>query len=423
MVPQKILTTMILALALGLGQPGWPQANKLELLSLNTYCFPHIQRSLLKFFTKQDLVAGVDTPIDDRIDRIAAFARDRNPDVFFCQELWGPDNKARMRDKLRSRFQYIYWNLTNESIDPTCMDDGLLVASQREPFVKRFIIYKDKAGDENGGFFQGSAQKGAIIIGVWDARGKAILLVNTHLQSGTSPEEVKARMKQLEQVAATLNAIQQEYPKTRDAQIILAGDFNDPISWRADEKRLVDRTRQMQDVLKKAGYPVTNNWLMTFLINKYQPKDIAEIHEIDRKGYIKAPNGTVNYEIAKNGDQPYHVSRVMPHANAGAGVAPGSQAPNPDIEVAGRLNGNDHRWSFLPEATDPIGNQILDHVYVLDSRSDVRNFRVYRAECLGDRPGLGVIPEGQRWAGRPIHFNGKEAIADHAAIQVAIFGK
>ena len=86
----------------------------------------------------------------------------------------------------------------------------------------------------------------------------------------------------------------------------------------------------------------------------------------------------------------------------------------------------------LNVARKSIGNQILDHVYVLNSKSVVKNFRVFRAECLGDAPGLGTYHKDKKdlkkdevypWEGRTIHFNGKKAISDHAAIMVTISPK
>jgi len=429
MNPKARTTALFLFLLISRGLLAQTQANDLNLMTMNTYCFPPWKVTLLKKLGIVDLVSGVDTPIPERIRRIAAFARQKNPDVVFFQELWGKDNKEEMIRNLQPTFKYVFWN---DQIKPkyvSYLDDGLLIASRRIPFMERHIEYRDREGDEDAGLTRGGAHKGALIIGVYDGKGKAILMVDTHLQSGTNPEAVLVRTRQIAQVCRELKKIQDEDPRTRDAQIIFAGDVNDPVSWRGDNKRLVNRTRQMTEVFRKEGFPINNDWLIDYLVKKYKPDDVAEIFELERRAVFKTATGAEGYEIAANGGKAYAVSRLSaPKASLGVGTA----APEPDDAVAGRLNGNDSRWTFFPDATDPIGNQILDHVYVLNSRSEVKNFRVFREECLGDAPGLGTYHKDPKdlkpgevfpWEGRTIHFNGKKAISDHAAIMVTISGK
>lgn len=424
-----ILPGLLLTLLVLLGLPVRAQGTELRLMSLNTYCFPEGKRDLVKFLRIADLTAGIDTSISQRIDRIADLAADKNAEVVFFQELWGASNKNRMIAKLQPKFKFVFWNDENAPKDPSYMDDGLLIASQRIPFLEHKLIYRDRVGDENAGFLKGGAQKGAIMIGVYDRSGKAILLVNTHMQSGTGTLDIETKGKQVKQLADEIRSMQEIDPRLRNAQIIIGGDFNEPVGWREGERRLVDRSKWLTDAFNAAGVPVLNNQLIKRLISVYRPNSIVEVHELKKQGLFKDGREQPLYELGpadsyldENGYPRDHFKVIKTYAGDGPAGPVGSKASRGDEKVLGQLLGNDRLWSFFQDATDPIGRQVLDFFLVDDGRSVIKDYKVLRFEVLGDSSYLGNYTEG-RLKGEPLHYNSRVALSDHAAILATISAK
>ena len=368
----------------------------------------------------------MDTPPDARIAKIARLTIENNSDVAFYQELWGKWNKQKMIEGLKPAYKYILWNENNTpgAKNMTELDDGIMIASKRPPFFTKEIIFSDRTGDEDNGI-RGSAKKGALFMGICDAAGKPILLITSHLQSGTSMGELEVRMKQCAQIAEMIKTIYQEFPSTQDGQIIMAGDFNDPVGWRefaGDAKypkevsRIVDRTKQLTDVFRLKGIPLSNDWLIKRMAATYHAEEILEVFQQEGAGVIKDGKGAFKYTV--------HVKPGLDKAKAPAGSYAvvesakgprrGSDAPVCDTDMVGQLNGGDFRWRLFPEATDPDRIQILDHIFILEERTVVKQWVVDRKRFLGDR---------DQFTGQVKHLDSKTALADHAAILATLSGR
>jgi len=425
----------VAALLLALRPEPALQADDLSLMSVNSYCFPAAQVELAKKLGKLDLHAGVETHPNVRIDRLARLASESNADIVCFQELWGEDNKRRMIMNLKSSFKHCYWNeaISPSPVNPGAIDDGLMIASRRPPYFTKAIVFSDRTGAENDGI-RSSAKKGALFMGVCDAEGRPILVITTHMQAGGAWEEVDVRLKQCAQIAATIKSLYHEFPSTQGAQIILVGDVNELVGWRnwagdaewpKETNRIVDRTKQLTEVFRLAGIPLSNDWLIKKMAAKYRAEEIVEVFQRDAAAVIRDGRGTFKYTIrvkpgldrtrAPNGS--YAIVESARRAEVG------STATNADMDLVGYANGKDHRWGVIPEGTEPDSLFILDHVFILENRSAIKTWTVDRARFLGDRPNLGVYPQGVHFAGRPLHKDPRTALTDHAAVLVTISGK
>jgi len=408
--------------------------DQLTVFSLNTYCFPQSISDALWKASKKALMSGMRQNRSTRIAKIAALAVKQQPDVIQFQELWGADNKKEMIDRIMEQpggkdYRYIFWNDEHQTLRPFVLDDGLLVLSRRRPFMERKIIYTARHGDEDmpvsisTAFQQIGAEKGALILGYYSKDGKAILLADTHMNSGTHIDAVETKRNQLNQLADELIKIQKTDPRTADAQFIIGGDFNEAVCWRTEPvNRIADRTKWMTDAYNKKGIPVSNQQMIKFLASNLQPRpqEVVDVNELDMRSVVKDLSGNVRYTLVGKGvrfrnwkpdgsvsldvdpapsyrkavellDKKYQdlkdkndlsLSYSLETVNVPGVGKPGDRAPQYDNEIQGRHG--DAGYAYFPFATEPSGTQVLDHFFVNDKRSEIVGYRVMRRETLGD---------------------------------------
>jgi len=419
----------IISILLAMGPGATLQAEDLTLMTLNCYCFDANDAAAVRAFKRRNLHEGVDTPPDVRIRKIAKLAIDSNSEILFFQELWRKGNKHTMINSLKSEYKFTYWNEYNTGRS-TQADDGLLIASKRPPFFTRGIVFSDSMDEDS------RARKGALFMGVCDGEGKPILLITTHLQSGGSWQEVDIRLKQCAEIVSAIKTICKDFPSIQGAQIIMAGDLNELVGWRdwpvgndeypKEKNRIIDRTKQLTDVFRLEGIPLSNDWLIKKMVANYGSNEILEVFQREAAAVIKDGKGTFKYTI--------HVKPGLPRDKAPNGSYAvvesaksgerGTTASREDMDVVGYCNGKDHRWGVIPEATEPDSIQIIDHIFILEDRSVVKAWTVDRARFLGDRPNIGVYTkEMDKFVGRPLHKDPKTALTDHGAVFATISDK
>jgi endonuclease/exonuclease/phosphatase family metal-dependent hydrolase len=365
-------------------------ANEFELLTLNTYCFPigttdalGKVKSIAEFFSKKtgekipNLQSGITKPVPQRIGEIARFVAKQGTDVVMFQELWSDANKEMMINNLCGAYPYGFYVPSEVPVySMVKMDDGLLILS-RTPFLRVMkITYADGIDDEK------LANKGALLVGLRDRKGEPMLIVNSHLQSGTSLESIQVRQKQMGAVANAIKEMIARTPDLRNCRIVVGGDLNEPLGFIQDPGYLTDRTDYLVRELQAAGVMVSNDQMVRQEARKLGVKEIITVNELardpDRKGIVRDLDLNERRSLdmkAKEG------------------------------EIAAR-NGQ-FRTQVNPDATDPDATQILDHVF-LDNRTKLKAFKVFREEILG---GAGKL-QGSNLP--------PAAISDHAAFKVTL---
>jgi|GEM_PF-2128471 len=374
----------------------------LTLMTLNSYAFPVGLTKILRGATAisskvgitsgtVDLASNIKIAIHHRIAAQAAFILQENPDVVVFQELWGSDNKDRMLNALGKNYPQVYYNETlykrsKKGLNPADLDDGLLVVSKLPIIYQTSIIFTDKTSDEK------RANKGALILGIHDRQGQPVILVNTHLQSGVGDEYIIIKEKQIDEIAQKIAALQKD-PILKDAPIIIAGDLNEPIAYQEGvaggiyhERRIIDRTKYLINILNKRGIAVTNDQVLQQLTTKYNPQYILEIFQLagrkDSSAHtLYSPADPTRKSLPMNLPQNEHMGGGFP---GHAGI----------------------HGSYWDMATDPTGWQILDHVFMTPNCT-LLSYRVFRKEVLGDR-------------GAKAPYNGDIALSDHAAVMVEL---
>lgn len=147
------------------------------------------------------LFGGV-RPARERLDELASFILEKDPDILFLQEmsfesalsLWGTIKGRYIKGF--SRIDPMSW-LT--------LDTGLFIAT-KVPLIKE-------------PFFISLPTKGRIRRGAFCIETKDQVFFVTHLESGTSEKDSKMREKQIEKILI-------EMKKIRDKPVILLGDLN-----------------------------------------------------------------------------------------------------------------------------------------------------------------------------------------------------
>jgi endonuclease/exonuclease/phosphatase family metal-dependent hydrolase len=376
----------------------------LTIMTLNTYTFSKGLSKALEIFLRKEggLVPGITKSINQRIDEIAHLVKQENPDVVVFQELWGIDNKKRMLKDLgckdipffsivmKDKFncptptQYTYNFLDSSIFTASFVDSGLMIASKFPIVWAKRIVFPDSLSDEK------MAKKGALLVRIEDRMGKAVFIVNSHLQSGAAHEYIILRNREMLQIGYELaKAIRESGLGPKDYRIIILGDFNDPIKFIADKKLLTDRTTFMIKALKSKGINVSNDQVTSFLANKLGAQKILDIDEFENQIALKLPLGQEK-EL---------------------------DSSDPDYRYLQSASGNPAQGGYFRYASDNPGIQLLDHIF-LDDNSRLLNYRVLRNEVLKD-PELPVAPD-QTPAKT---YDPKTAISDHAAVMVEIADK
>jgi len=432
---------------------------KFTLWSGNCYAFPvkitSFLRGTTKFFGHEvDLVGGIDKSIEERIAGIARLVLAKNPDVVVFQELWKNDNKELMAKLLKPSYPYIYWipmsraeelrvgksvgkfvetlftdpkRLTEAQtyveLNPLKMDSGLFLASKFPLLKSAHITYKDKGGDEV------NAHKGALIVLFNDRRGNPVLLALTHLQSWRDLEYVKIRHAQIRQLGEFLSSkeVQRTWalavaPSTtiqvqlsgsspvQDVAIgkkvinlwniahlttVIVGDFNDPITYQQDARRLIDRMTSFTYTLQKTGVHVFSTDLIEILTRKLGIDQYVAIDEITDSATVTDHVGT---------------KRPRTHTIKNA-AAMGKKLGATDslYNILGRfyeVKDGKPLWNYFSDTTDAKGIQLLDPIF-LDAHSFISQYEVLRKEILGDQ-------------GEKKPYDPRAALSDHAHVMVTI---
>ena len=437
---RNVLATIVLALALGGGQALWAIGdNSLSVMSWNAYLFPyHVNRDL-KFFTGKDLHAGVNTPFLERTHLIALQAINRHPDVILFQEVWGRQNKTNLINYLKAYYPYCFFNAGAE--DPShqyVLDDGLLIASRRPTFMEQGYLFSDRTGDENippskDNLWQRiGAHKGVIFVGVYDKYGKGILIANTHLQSGNEHDAVGVRRKQVVEMANLIFRIRQNDPRVGEGhQIIIGGDFNEAIGWRADERptRLVNRAYWIGRVFRYNHVFVSNWGECSFLKQQLRPYHTVDVDEYGEKSYTFDHEDRLIYIIsAKDEDgAPTQLHYSMVDSSlCPNGPYQGAVPSQFDKVVAEKFYTHDGDWSYFRFATDPTGTALLDHFFIDDDVSELSDYEEFRHESLKDIPT--ASPEWvnglrKNEEGKPLRMDAARALSDHSAVMATFTAK
>ena len=432
---------------------------KFTLWSGNCYAFPTKITSFLRGTSKVfgheiNLVSGIDKSIEQRIIDIAKLVLEKDPDVVGFQELWKNDNKALMERSLKPRYPHIYWismsrfeelrigksvgkfletlftdpaklgeSETYMELNPLKMDSGLFLASKFPLLKSAYITYRDKAGDEV------NANKGALAVLFKDRRNNPVLLALTHLQSWRDLEYVKIRHKQIRQLGEFLSSkdvqrtwalsvapsrtIQVQWPGSgpvqdvaigkevvnlwniKDLTTVIVGDFNDPITYEKDSRRLIDRITCFTGTLQKTGVHVFSTDLIAMLNKKLDIQEYVAIDEPDDMAIVTQRVGTnkAHTYVIKNAAA---MGKKLGATNSLYGVL-GRFYDTKDGKVL---------WSYFKDTTDAKGIQLLDPVLV-DAKSFISKYDVLRKEVLGDQ-------------GEAKPYDPKVALSDHAHIMVEI---
>lgn len=390
-------------------------AKPFTIMTLNTYAWPEKINEITRAFDKE-LASGITKPIGQRIDEIANFVQQKKADIVVFQELWGINNKKRMikdfgcsmnfpkkkffgqeieivPDKVDCTSSFYRYNVFDNSLNP--IDSGLMIAS-RFPILRHHkIVFPEKLDEEK------LANKGALfaLIKTDDANRPYVLVVNSHLQSGTPIEYIQVRERQMQQIAKEIKALHGEKGKPGydsrldDAHIVIIGDFNDPIKYLNYKKRLSDRTGFMINALRKEGINVSNEQERNILIKDLGAEEILDVNELKREGVV--------YSTA-NGKKLRTLEKT-----------------DPLVQGLGRAGYEE--GSYFKFATDNPGGQLLDHIF-LDDKSKILNYAVLRKEVLAD-PGTEGISSNNAWdstTGKNKSYNPDIALSDHAAIMATI---
>lgn len=378
----------------------------LTIMTLNTYAWPEKINEATKQLLKNQLASGITKPIGKRVDEMGSFIKQKNPDIVVFQELWGINNKKRMIKALgctkgfpfinQERFdcengaQYRYHFMDDTSnLDyvktKSLVDSGLLISSKFPIAWHKRIVFPEKLGEEK------YANKGALLVLVEGPNKKPIFIVDSHLQSGLDLEEIRVRDRQMHQIARELaQAIRNS--KLEDYRVLILGDFNDPIKYSYNDKRLIDRTSYMIDALRSEGINVSNEQVKNILIKDLGAQEVVHVNELKREGTVFSTTTGEKLRSLDNNDP-----------------------------LVQRLSGAYIEGSYFKFATDNGGNQLLDQIFI-DDRSKLLNYQVFRKEVLSD-PGIGGISSGSRWDGKEAiqkTYNPDTALSDHAAVMATI---
>lgn len=365
-------------------------ANEFEILTLNTYCFPvgttdalGKVKTIAEFFSRKagekipNLQSGITKPVPQRIGEIARFVERQGTDVAMFQELWSDANKEMLIENLCGAYPYGFYVPSEVPVySMVKMDDGLLILS-KTPFLRVMkVTFADGIDDEK------LANKGALLVGLRDRRGEPMLVVNSHLQSGTSLDSIRVRQKQMGAIANAIKEMIARTPDLRNCRIVVGGDLNEPLGYIQDPGYLTDRTDYLARELQAAGVMVSNDQMVLQEARKLGVKEIITVNELanspGRKGIVR--------------DLDLNEKRSLDMFAPEGGIA--------------ARNGQ-FRTQVNPDATDPDATQILDHVF-LDNRTKLKAFKVFREEILG---GAGKL-QGSNLP--------PAAISDHAAFKVTL---
>jgi endonuclease/exonuclease/phosphatase family metal-dependent hydrolase len=243
MIRKAVLLLLGLWVAFAAKAAGGPPVD-LSLFTANCYCFDESQTKVLKDLTwlgnkitggrvdVKDLQSGIQKNTGTRRREIAQNIVASKADFVFLQELWNGKNKSDMVDLLSKDYKY-YYMASNIKRGAAETDDGLLMFSKWPPFFTTGQEFEDKYDDET------HAHKGFLIMGIYHPSGGFILLVNTHLQSGTDDKSCSIRLNQIGQLVGRIRELARLDWRIQNATILTGGDTNDPIT--VDLSRPVDQ--------------------------------------------------------------------------------------------------------------------------------------------------------------------------------------
>ena len=353
-----------------------------KLFTANCYCFDEDQTRNLKYWTTikhffkpshpvQDLQVGIQKNTGKRRREIATEVIKSNADVAMFQEVWNDKNKTDMLNLLQKKYKYCF---VSSRIKKTWTetDDGLFIVSKWPPFFAEGMEFdKDQRFEA-----EEYAHKGVLAMGLYHPNGGFILVVNTHLQSGTEDIACAIRQHQIGEVVKWLRQLMATDWRIANATIIFGGDLNDPITMLKQNHELFDRTYYQVKHFNDLGININNDQILTMLARKYHLKQIWGIDQQHHELRIQTVGGG---------------SRVMTDSSSGhSGVLRGEKEMG---------------WTKFPEASDPSGVQLLDHLFVDPAKVKIVKFTVMREDFLGD---LGIDPEEP--------MNPWEVISDHAGV-------
>ena len=353
-----------------------------KLFTANCYCFDEAQTRALKNITwigshfsskvkVVDLQRGIQKNTGTRRREIAQQVVKSGADVAFFQEVWNADNKVDMLKLLQSQYKYCYMTnkIKNSKLET---DDGLFIVSKWPPFFMDGMEFdpSKKYDDEE------HAHKGALIMGIYHPSGGFILLVNTHLQSGTDDESCSVRQDQITEIVEWIRKLRKTDWRIENATVIVGGDLNDPITIQKGNRALFDRTGYQVKQFNDLGININNDQTIAMLVKKYDLKEIWESDQQHRQVRIRTVGGGARF------------------------------LGDPHNQHAGRFGGHkESGWDYFPEASEPSGVQLLDHLFLDPSKVRLDKFTVMRSTFLGDKahdPGAPYAPYA--------------AISDHAGV-------
>ena len=375
-----LIAGLWLAIA-GAARAGGPPV-PFKVFTANCYCFDESQTEHLKNWTSLknafgdgkvvDLQKGIQKNTGTRRREIAQQVAKADPDVVFFQELWNNDNKMDMihllTEKVSKKYKY-YCIASNISNSYKETDDGIMMMSKWPPFFTSEMEYNKKYDDEE------HAHKGALFMGLYHPSSGFMLLVNTHMQSGTDDESCSIRENQIDQLVRRIRELRKLDWRIENATILVGGDLNEPITLKTEVNALFDRTRYLVKCFNDLGVNINNNQTVAMLCKEFQIKEVYEANQQRRTGVIRTVAG---------------------------GARPITDPHSPHIS---RFDGGAKAWTYFRQASEPSGRQLLDHMFVDPVKFKLEKFTVMRDSFLGDKGG----PKDETY--KPY-----EAISDHAGV-------
>jgi endonuclease/exonuclease/phosphatase family metal-dependent hydrolase len=354
-----------------------------KLMTANCYAFDETLAKTLKDVTwlgsklgfsdkPIDLQSGIQKNTGTRRREISQQVIASGADVACFQELWNADNKIDMINLLSKKYKY-YYITSKIKNGKTEMDDGLLMVSKWPPFFTYSEEFKDRYDEEK------RAHKGFLMMGLNIPGGGFLLVIGTHIQSGTDDTACQVRDKQLTQMVNAVNGLKKTDWRIQNAKVLVAGDLNEPIT--IDGNLMFDRSRCLVDRFNELGWPVNSDQTLAILTKKYKTAEVYHGNQVQRKGLIRAVNQAIPVNKWSN--------RAIPADNS---------------SIA-RFNGDKANWPYFVEASEPSGRQLLDHAFLDPSVATLEKFTVYRKEFLGDK-----MDGGQNT------YDAYTAISDHAGV-------
>jgi hypothetical protein len=279
----------------------------------------------------------------DRLKRIAAQVAEIGADVVLFQGLW--KDKQAMAEQLWTRYGHAL---------ASGQTDGLLILTRSAPWSFRSMTF----GTETRDGPDASLEKGALLAGLYDPEGGTVVVVDTQLQSGSDRKAQQVRETQAGKLAWWIYDMGKSVWRIGHSGCIIAGDFNEPISWQQATGRLFDHSRYLVSNMASWYLPVDNRQSLAGL---YRDHGIKEVVEVDRR-------------------RPKDTAVRLPGSDQAVAAPHFAEDPlvrNPEAAPPGG-------WSYLPEATDPGGGRILDQV-LLSGNCRLVSCKALRRQFLGDR--------------------------------------